>query len=127
MKRPAFTLIEILVSVMLIAIVVTGILKIREQTLHAARFVTGRMQEELSNSLFLDKEALRYSGEHKDAYTILHRFGIKNDTTRRILKEIERDIRLSDPLPIPDVPIPLFFREISLKGAYSSRYFILVY
>ena len=42
-KRSAFTLIEVLVSVVLIAIVVVGILKIRERNLEAARYLTERM------------------------------------------------------------------------------------
>jgi prepilin-type N-terminal cleavage/methylation domain-containing protein len=122
-ERHAFTLIEVLVSVVLIAIVILGILRIREQHLSAARYLGLRMQKELSNSLFLTDEILRDNGKEKSAYDLLRRMNIKKDATRRILREEKRSIHISAPEPIPGLPIPLQLRRIVLKGEFSSQYY----
>ena len=123
----AFTLIEVLVSVVLISIVVLGIVKIREQNIAAAHYLSSRMQQELGNSLFLGKEAQRFSGEEKDAYALLRDLGIKRDKTREVLRGIRRTIRVSSPLPIGELPLPVELRAIILRGEYPARYYRLMY
>ncbi|WP_292662950.1 hypothetical protein [Nitratifractor sp.] len=125
--RVAFTLIEVLVSVVLISVVVVGILKIREQNIDAAQYLSSRMGEEMANSLFLGPESLRYNGEKKDAYTLLKRLGVSNDKSRDILKKMSRQIRISDPLPIGDLPLPIQLKAIRLEGKYPSRYYRILY
>ena len=125
--RSAFTLIEVLVSVVLISIVVLGIARIREQNVAAAHYLSSRMQKELDNTLFLGEGSIRYSGETKDAYTVLHGFGIKKDATREILKAKKREIRVSDPLPVGKLPFSIELRAIRLKDEYSSRYYRLFF
>ncbi|NPA50747.1 MAG: prepilin-type N-terminal cleavage/methylation domain-containing protein, partial [Epsilonproteobacteria bacterium] len=68
MKR-GFSIIEIIISVVIISIVVLGILKINKQNIHMANYISLRNKTELSNSLFLTKEAFRYDNSKKDAYT----------------------------------------------------------
>jgi len=126
-SHPAFTLIEVLVSVVLISIVILGIAKIREQNIAAAHYLGSRMQQELDNSLFLGKEVQRFSGEEKDAYTLLRGLGIRKSATREILKETKRRIKISDPLPIGELPLPVELRAIMLKGEYSARYYRIFY
>ena len=123
----AFTLIEVLVSVVLISIVVLGIVKIREQNIAAAHYLSSRMQQELGNSLFLGKEVQRFSGEEKDAYALLRDLGIKRDKTREVLRGIRRTIRVSSPLPIGELPLPVELRAIILRGEYPARYYRLMY
>ena len=122
--RKAFTLMEILVSVVLISIVILGIAKIREQNIKVAKYIAQRAQNELSNTLFLDKENQKYSKSKKDAATILHYMKL-SFKTKSLLKSIQKEIIVSSPLPINDIPIPLELRAIMLKGDYSARYYRL--
>lgn len=126
-SRAAFTLIEVLVSVMLIAVVVLGIVKIREQNTASARYLATRVQQELDNTLFLGRGSLRYSGREKDAYALLREFDIKKDATREILKKKKRTIRVSDPLTIGETPVPVELRAIMLKDGFTSRFYRLFF
>jgi len=121
--RRGFTLIEILISVMLISIVILGIAKIREQNFSVAKYLSQRVQTELSNTLFLDKENEKYSKSRKDAMTILYYMSVKKFKTKEILKKIEREIVVSPPLPINDVPIKIELRALMLRDRYSARYY----
>jgi len=121
--RKAFTLMEIMVSVVLIAIVVVGIIKIQKENIFMAKYIAGRVQSELANTLFLGKEAMRYDKDTKDAYTVLGDIKIHNDQSKSILKQINRKIYISDPLPIGELPIPIELRAIMLKNKYSARFY----
>lgn len=114
---------EILVSVALISLVVAGIVQMQKNNILEAKYIAGRVQEEMSNTIFLSKEALKYNRSEKDAYTIVHNLGIKNDKTKNILKNIKRKIYISEPLKIKKVPIPISIKAIMLKNKYSSRYY----
>ncbi len=109
---------------MLISLVILGLLKIREQNITMAQYIASRMRTELSNSLFLTQDALRYSGEDKDAYELLQQhFGIQKSQTREILKSQHRRIIVSSPLILSQLPVPLRLITITLRGAFSSKYF----
>ncbi len=123
--RKAFTLMEIMVSVVLIAIVVLGIIKIQKENIFMAKYIAGRVQSELSNTLFLGKTALRYNRDEKDAYTLLSGMRIRNDKSKEILKKITRKIYVTDPLPVGELPIPIELRAIMLKHEYSARFYRL--
>ena len=125
--RRAFTLIEVLVSVVLISVVVLGIAKIRDQNIEAAHYISARISHELENSLFLVKGMEGYRGKEKSAYDLLRGMNIKKTQSRQILREIRRTITVSNPLPIGEIPIPLEVRRIGLKGEYSARYYRLYY
>ena len=123
--RDGFTLIEILVSVMVISIVILGIAKIREQNIAVAQYISKRMQSELSNTLFLDKENIKYSKSKKDARTVLQYMHIKKFKSKDVLKKIERNIIVTKPIPINELPIKIELRAFMLKNRYSARYYRL--
>ena len=84
--RKAFTLMEIMVSVVLIAIVVLGIIKLQKENIFMAKYIAGRVQSEMGNTLFLGKEAVRYNKDEKDAYTLVSHMRIRNDKSKRSSK-----------------------------------------
>ncbi len=123
--KKAFTLIEILVSVLLISIVILGIAKIRQQNISVAKYIAQRTQSELANTLFLDKENRKYNKSKRNAAEVLHYLEIKKFATKSVLKKIERQIFISPPLPINDLPLPIELRSIVLRGKFSAKYFRL--
>jgi len=125
--RRGFTLMEILVSVLLIVIVILGIAKIRERSLTMAHYIGVRMQSELSNTLFLKKEFLRYNGRRKNAYDLLQDMGIERLDAREILRARSRRLGVSDPLPLEEFSLPLTIRSFNLKGEFSSTYYRIFY
>lgn len=125
--RKAFTLMEIMVSVVLISIVVLGIVKMQKENIYMAEYIAGRVQAELSNTLFLGKSAMRYDKDEKDAYTVLSHLRVKKLESRELLKKIKRKIHISDPIPIGELPVPLELRAIMLKSKYSGRFYRIKY
>jgi prepilin-type N-terminal cleavage/methylation domain-containing protein len=121
--RKAFTLIEVMVSVVLISIVVMGIIKIQKDSIFMAKYIAGRVQSELSNTLFLTPSAMRYDKSEKDAYTVLQYMHIKKTESRELLREIKRTINISDPIPIGELPIPIELKAVMLKNKYSGRFY----
>jgi len=123
--RKAFTLIEIMVSVAIISVVVVGIVRLQKENIFMAKYIAGRVQAELGNTLFLGKEALRYDRDEKDAYTVLRGMRVRKDESKEILKSITRKIHISEPLPIGELPIPVELRAIMLKSRYAARFYRL--
>jgi len=124
LKRNAFTIIEVLVSVVLITIVVLGAVKLQQEGRAMALYLMDRSKCELSNTLFLTKEAMRHHKDEKDAYTLLSKsLKLSDDESRKILKESKRSIFISDPLNLSDDTLPITVNEIMLKGDYPSRFF----
>jgi len=125
-RRKAFTIIEVLVSVVLISIVVLGTVKLQQESRAMALYLSDRSKSELSNTLFLGKEVMRYHKDEKDAYTLLSKnFKLSDDTSREILKESKRSIFISEPIKLSDTTLPIKVNEIMLKGNYPSRFFHL--
>ncbi len=119
----AFTIIEVLVSVVLITIVALGAVKLQQESRSMAIYLSDRSKSELSNTLFLGKEVMRYHKDEKDAYTLLSKtFKISDDQSRNILKKSKRNIFISDPIDLNDETLPIELKEIMLKGEYSSRF-----
>ena len=122
-EHQAFTIIEVLVSVILISIVALGAVKLRQESREMALYLSDRGKSELSNTLFLGKEAMRYHKEKKDAYTLISKsIKISDMTSREILKNTTRSIYISDPIKLSDDTLPIKVNEILLKGDYSSRF-----
>ena len=129
--KKAFTLIEVIMSVIIVGIVVTGALQLQSKNSDMAEFLLKRGNAELDNALFLTKKVQRYTNDKKNAYDLLvDEFSIKDFESRDILKKIEKKINITEALPIPvgmdesDAPMFVFYtNEILLKGDYSARYY----
>lgn len=124
-KQPqAFTIIEVLVSVILVSVVVLGIIKLQQESRSMALYLSDRGKSELSNTLFLGKEVMRYHKDKKDAYTLISKtFKLSDFKSIEILKESTRSIFISDPIKLSDEALPITVNEIMLKGEYPSRFF----
>jgi prepilin-type N-terminal cleavage/methylation domain-containing protein len=129
--KRAFTLIEVIMSVIIVGIVVMGAMQIQEQNSDMASYLLKRGNSELDNSLFLTKKVQRYTNDKKNAYDLLvDEFSIKDFESRDILKKIEKKINITESLPIPvgaaegEAPLFVFYtNEILLNGDYPARYY----
>jgi prepilin-type N-terminal cleavage/methylation domain-containing protein len=121
--KKAFTIIEIIVSVIIISIVVLGLTKINKQNIYMADYVANRNKNELSNTLFLTKEALKYDKSEKDAYTLLQKMHISKIETRQYLKSLKRKIYIDNHIKLKKMIIPLKVSAIMLKSKFASRYY----
>ena len=129
--KRAFTLIEVLVSVIIVFIVVVGAMQLSRQNKDMATYLLKRGSSEIDNSLFLTKKVQRYSNDKKSAYDLLvDEFSIKDFDSRDLLKKVEKKINITEPLPIPvkgeedDAPLFVFYtNEILLNGDYPARYY----
>ena len=121
--RRGFTIIEIIVSVVIIAIVTLTLAKVNKQNVNMVDYVSSRNKHELSNTLFLVKEATKYNKSEKDAYTLLSKMGIKNTDVRIYLKKLKRKIYVHDAIPVDKMIIPVNLNAIMLKSEFSTRYY----
>jgi prepilin-type N-terminal cleavage/methylation domain-containing protein len=122
-NKDAFTIIEVIVSVVIISIVVLGLTKINRQNIDMANYVANRNKSELSNTLFLTKEAMRYDKSEKDAYTLLHKMNISKLETRQYLKGIKRKIFIDKDIKLKKMVVPLNVSAIMLKSKYATKYY----
>jgi len=131
LKKRAFTLIEVIMSVVIVAIVVMGAMQVQEQNSDMATYLLKRGNSELDNALFLTEKVQRYPKDKKNAYDMLiDEFSIKDLDSREILKKIEKKINITEAMPIPvgateDEPALFVFysSEILLNGNYPARYY----
>lgn len=127
--RSAFTIIEIFVSVMIISIVVLGIAKIEEKNISMAKYIGYRGANELSNTLFfpLSKDIDKKS-DTLNAYEAIKKvMNIKRDDIKEILRNIERNVTISDTIPIKEeeLPVSIDIRAFMIKSQYPSRYYLI--
>ncbi|MBN2825374.1 MAG: prepilin-type N-terminal cleavage/methylation domain-containing protein [Campylobacterales bacterium] len=123
--RRGFTIIELLVSVGLIAIVVMGIIKLQSQTRDMAFYIANRGKAQLANTLFTLDSVQQYHQSTKDAYTIIgNSFKFDDFKSKDILEKTQRDIFISDPLELDeDQALPFKVYEIKLRGDGSASSF----
>lgn len=86
-------------------------------------YVTIRLQNELSNTLFLHPEASKFDKSEKDAYTLLHNMKIRDDRAKEYLKKIKRKIYTDNDIPTDKMIIPVHLNAIMLKSEFSTRYY----
>jgi len=131
MNQKAFTLIEVIMSVIIVSIVVMGAMQVQEQNSDMATYLLKRGNSELDNALFLTEKVQRYSKDKKNAYDMLiDEFSIKDFESRDILKKIEKKINTTEAQAIPvgatedGPPMFMFYSsEILLNGNYPARYY----
>jgi type II secretory pathway pseudopilin PulG len=126
--RPAFTIIEILVSVLILSGSIVYALQIHSQNREQIIYISERNKQSLQDSLFLSENALRYHKDEKEAYEILQKyFKIKELKSREILKKSTRKIFIPEQIKIlpPEETggYGALVDEIKIKNKYSSSYF----
>ena len=130
-NKKAFTLIEVIMSVIIVSIVVMCAMQVQEQNSDMATYLLKRGNSELDNSVFLTEKVNRYSKDKKNAYDLIaDEFSITDLEARDILKSIEKKINITEDAPIPVAPEvgapPLFIfysSEVLLNGNYPARYY----
>ncbi len=126
--KPAFTLIEVLISVMILSISIVAVFKIYNENQNRIVYVSERNKHALEDSLFLGDEALRYHKENRAAYDLLqHEIKPKKNKSREILKHLSRDIYIPEPVRLISSEdgrgITAQIDEIKIKGTFSSSYY----
>ncbi len=125
--RKAFTIIEILISVIIISFSIVYVLKIHSQNREQVIYLSERNKFALQDSLFLSDDVLKYYKEKKNAYEVLQPyFKIDDLKSREILKNISRNFFIPEPINLTsdeDNGPSAIIQEIKLKDRYSSAYF----
>ena len=125
--KPAFTLIEVLISVLILSGSIVYALQIHSQNHEQIIYISERAKLSLQDSLFVADDAFRYHKDTKSAYDVIQRyFRIDELKSREILKNIERKYYIpevislsSDEEGMPSAEV----NEIKIKDKYSSSYF----
>lgn len=125
--RPAFTIIEILVAVIILSGSFIGILKMYSENSTYLTYLSERNKHTLQDSLYLSTNILRYNKSEKSAYDILERHvKIKEDESRTILKESQRKIIIPPEIiitPPPETRGPTaIVNEVVLKDTHSASF-----
>lgn len=125
--RPAFTIIEILVSVIILSLSIVYVLKLHTSNHEQIVYISERNTRALEDSLYLTRKILDHHQDEKSAHDILERVvKIKEDESREILKKNERSIFIPEEIlivPPPETPGPsAIANEVKLKGEHSSIY-----
>jgi prepilin-type N-terminal cleavage/methylation domain-containing protein len=128
-QNRAFTLIEVIISIIILSGAIVYVLNLHSQTRYDIEYIVQRNKLTLQDSLFVAPKILRFHKETKSAYDIINdKFTIDKLKTREILQNIKREIFIpesisvssdEDTLSIPSIQI----QEIKLKDKYSSYYF----
>lgn len=126
--RPAFTIIEILVSVIILSLAIVPVLKVHTDNHEQIVYISERNKRALQDSLYLDSMILKQHKETKSAYEILAgTFKINELKSREILKKNQRDIYIPEAIritPLPEEGGPTaIVNEVMLKDKHSSSYY----
>jgi competence protein ComGC len=125
--RKAFTILEILISVIIISFSIIYVLKIHSTNQKQIVYLSERNKQSLEDSLFLTANILKYHKEKKSADIILEdAIKIKSSEGREILKKLERNIFIAEEILITPPPHKAgptaILTEIKIKGNHSSNY-----
>ena len=126
--RPAFTIIEILISVIIISLAIIPVLKVHTENHEQIVYISERNKRALQDSLYLGSNILQHHKDNKSAYDILERsFKINEQKSREILKKSSRDIFIPEEIKVisaeeQGAPAAIV-NEVMLKDKHSSYYF----
>jgi len=126
-SRPAFTLIEVLISVLILSGTIVYTLKIHSQNKEQIVYISERSKLSLQDSLFVADDTLRYHKDTKTAYDVIERyFKVDDLKSRKILKKISREYFIPEPIQLiadeTEAPTAVV-DEIKIKDKFSSSYF----
>jgi len=126
--RKGFTIIEVLISVLIISFGIISVLQIHSENENQIVYISKRNKLSLQDSIFLTSNITNYHLDKKSSYDILSKFmKIKKQESREILKNSYRNIFIPDPIeikPPPNERGPVAeINEIMLKDKYSSTYY----
>jgi len=125
--KPAFTLIEVLVSVLILSGSIVYALQIHSQNHEQILYISERSKLSLQDSLFLAENAQTFHKDTKEAYDVISPyFRIDDLKSREILKGISRTYFIPEPVQLTgeeeDQPSATV-EEIKIKDKFSSSYF----
>jgi hypothetical protein len=131
--RPAFTIIEVLISVIIISFAIIFVLQVHTDNQEQIVYISERNKLSLQDSLYLSPDILSHHRDTKTAYDILEKFfKIEELKSREILKRHSRDIFIPEEINIlpPEnqstqgQPTPAaIVNEVMLRGKHSSIYY----
>ncbi len=131
--HPAFTIIEVLVSVIIISFAIIFVLRVHTDNQEQIVYISERNKLSLQDSLYLDPDILNHHKDTKTAYDILEKFFKINELkSREILKKNSRDIFIPEEITLipPEddstqgQPTPAaIVNEVMLKDKHSSIYY----
>ncbi|EIF50529.1 hypothetical protein [Sulfurovum sp. AR] len=126
--RPAFTIIEILISVIILSLAILPVLKVHTDNQEQIIYISERNKRALQDSLYLDTAIFQQHKETKSAYDILTgSFKINELKSREILKKNHKDIYIPEEIritPLPEEGGPTaIVNEVMLKDKHSSNYY----
>ena len=126
--RPAFTIIEILISVIILSLAIVPVLKVHTDNHEQIVYISERNKRALQDSLYLSTDILQQHKDTKSAYEILRgSFKINELKSREILKKNQREIYLPEEIritPLPEQGGPTAnVNEVMLKDTHSSNYY----
>ena len=126
-SRPAFTLIEILISVLILSGTIVYALKIHSQNHEQIVYISERNKLSLQDSLFVAEDTLRYHKDTKTAYDIIEKyFKVDDLKSREILKKISREYFIPETIQLMaegEITPSAVVDEIKIKDKFSSFYF----
>jgi len=125
--RHAFTLIEVLVSVLILSGTIVYALKIHSQNKEQIIYISERSKLSLQDSLFVSDNSIRYHKDKKEAYDVLRKyFKVEDQKSREILKKISREYFIPESIKLitdeTEAPAAVI-DEIKIKDKFSSSYF----
>ncbi|MFK5975632.1 MAG: prepilin-type N-terminal cleavage/methylation domain-containing protein [Sulfurovum sp.] len=126
--QKAFTIIEVLISVLIISFAIIFVLKLHTDNEKQIIYISERNKLSLQDSLYLTRDILNHHKDNKSAYDILEKeFKIKKLESREILKNQTRDIFIPEEIkiiPPPEQPGPVaIVNEVLIKDKYSSIFY----
>ena len=126
-SHKGFTLIEVLVSVIILSGSIVFALQIHSQNREQILYISKKGKISLEDSLFVADDALSYHKDTKEAYDVIgNYFRISDSKSREILKNISREYYIPEPIKLngDDENSPLAtIEEIKIKDKFSSSYF----
>ena len=126
--KNAFTLLEVIISIVILSTSIILVLKIHSQTRNDIEYIVQRNKYSLQDSLFVAQKTFKYHKETKSAYDICQdQFRIENFDSKKILQNIKRTIYIPEAYDtrkmgaenMPKAQI----KEIKIKDMFSSYYF----